>query len=141
MRQNGGKARADVSEEDEDMTTTLRARSEIPLEDTWDVASVFPSDADWAAELARVQDLLPEVESFRGRLGQGPEVLTEFLAASESVARALDRIAVYATMRSATDATDETATALHEQGSSLGAQVRAALAFSEPELLQIGVPT
>jgi oligoendopeptidase F len=122
------------------MTTTLRARSEIPLEDTWAVESVFPSDSGWTAELARVQAMLPDLEEFRGSLGQGPEVLTEFLAASERVSRAMDRIAVYAMMRSSTDATDEAANALSEQARSLGSQLQAALAFSEPELLAIGVP-
>jgi len=123
------------------MATTLRARAEIPVEHTWDVESVFPSDAAFSDELARVQAMLPELERFRGRLGDAPEVLVEFLAASERVHRALDRIAVYATMRSSVDASDEAASALSDQARSLGSQAQAALAFVEPELLATGVDT
>ncbi|HKA12954.1 MAG TPA: hypothetical protein VKI99_21030 [Candidatus Dormibacteraeota bacterium] len=120
------------------MATTLRARAEIPVEDTWDVESVFHNDAGWSAERARVLAALPELERFRGRLGEGPEVLADFLAASERVSRALDRVVVYATMRSSVDAADEVAAALADQARGLGARVQAALAFVQPELLAVG---
>jgi oligoendopeptidase F len=123
------------------MATTLRARAEIPVEHTWDLESVFPGDAEFSAQLTSMQAALPELERFRGRLGDGPEVLAEFLAASERVSRALDRIAVYATMRSSVDASDEAASALSDQARSLGSQTQAALAFVEPELLGVGVET
>ena len=123
------------------MATTLRARAEIPVEHTWDVKSVFPSDAEFSAELDRVQAALPELERFRGHLGDGPRVLAEFLDASERVSRALDRLAVYATMRSSVDASDETASALSDQARGLGSQTQAALAFVEPELLDVGLET
>ena len=29
------------------MAATLRARSEIPAEETWDVASIFAGDGEW----------------------------------------------------------------------------------------------
>jgi len=123
------------------MATTLRARAEIPVEHTWDVESVFPSDAEFAAELAGVQATLSELERYRGRLGDGPEVLARFLEASERVSRTLDRIGVYATMRSAVDASDEAASALSDQARSVGSKTQAALAFVEPELLGIGIET
>ena len=34
------------------MTQTMPARSTVPNEHTWDIASVFPSDAAWEAEIA-----------------------------------------------------------------------------------------
>ena len=123
------------------MTTTLPARSEIPVDDTWAVESVFASDAEWSAERATVQAMLPELERFRGRLGEGPGVLADFLAVAERVSRGLDRVAVYATMRSSVDASDEGAAALADQARGLGSRVQAALAFVEPELLAVGVGT
>ncbi|HEY4026053.1 MAG TPA: oligoendopeptidase F [Candidatus Dormibacteraeota bacterium] len=123
------------------MAVTLRARSEIPVEHTWDVESVFASDADWTAELARVQAMLPGLDRFRGRLREGPEVLGEFLAVSERISRGLDRISIYAMMRSSVDSGDEAAAALSDQARGLASQVLAAGAFVEPELLTIGVET
>ena len=123
------------------MTATLRARSEIPVEHTWDVHSVFATDVAWADECAAVQAALPELERFSGRLGEGPQVLAEFLAASERVESAMDRIMVYATMRASVDASDEGAAALGDRGRGIASQVRTALAFVDPELLAIGVET
>jgi oligoendopeptidase F len=129
------------AEEELHMTATLRTRSEIPAEHTWDVASVFSSDAEWAAAHGSVPAMLPELDRFRGRLGEGPEVLAELFAASERVSRALDRVSIYATMRSAVDSGDETGAALGDQARGLSSRVQTALAFVEPELLAIGVDT
>ena len=123
------------------MAATLPARSQVPVEETWDVASIFPDDAGWAAECDRLAAALPELERFHGRLGRGPEVLAELLAASERISRSYDRVFIYATMRSAVDATDEAAAALADRARGLGSQVQAALAFVEPELLAVGVET
>jgi oligoendopeptidase F len=122
-------------------TTTLRARSEIPVEYTWDVQSVFPSDADWMAEVAAVQAMLPELRRFQGRLGEGPVVLADYLVAWERLARALGRIAVYAMMRASVDSADEAAAALADQARDLDSDAQAAIAFVEPELLAVGVET
>lgn len=121
------------------MTATLRTRPEIPVEHTWDVESVFASDAEWSAECDRVRAALPELEWFRGRLGVGPEVLADFLAASEAVQERLGRIEVYATMRASVDSGDQAAAALSDRLGALGAAVQAALAFALPELLEVGV--
>jgi oligoendopeptidase F len=123
------------------MTATLRTRSEIPVEHTWDVESVFGSDAEWTAECARVQAALPELERFRGRLCEGPEVLADFLADSEAVQERLGRLEVYATMRASVDSGDQPAAALSDRAGALGAGLQAALAFAQPELLAIGVET
>jgi oligoendopeptidase F len=123
------------------MTAPLPARSEIPVEETWDVESIFGSDAEWAAECDRLAAVLPELERFQGRLAEGPEMLAELLAASDRVSRALDRVFVYATMRSSVDATDEPAAALADRAWGLASRVQATLAFVEPELLAIGVET
>jgi oligoendopeptidase F len=123
------------------MTTTLPTRSEIPVEHRWDLESVFAGDADWTAEYERVLAALPELERFAGRLGEGPDVLADFLARSEDAERRLDRLGVYATMRSSVDAGDDSAAALADRSRALDARLRAALAFVQPELLQVGADT
>jgi oligoendopeptidase F len=123
------------------MTTTLRARSEIPAEQQWAVESIFPDDAAWEAGLAGLQATLDEARRFRSRLGEGPEVLAEYLATWERLSRSLDRVMVYATMRAAVDAGDETAAALADRARGVGSDAQAALAFVEPELLAVGVET
>ena len=54
---------------------TVPARSEIPVEYTWDAASVFPSDAAFNAELEALSNAVPELATYRGHLGDSPEAL------------------------------------------------------------------
>lgn len=121
------------------VTATLPVRSEVPARYRWNVESVFATDAAWQAAYADVLVRLPELERFRGRLGDGPEVLADFLAASEAVQLDAGRIMVYATLRSSVDSGDDEAGALADRARSLNARLQAALAFAEPELLAIGV--
>ena len=58
-------------------TATVPARSEIPVESTWDLANIYPTPADWEAKLAEVKARLVHTRQFQGRLGEGPAVLAE----------------------------------------------------------------
>ena len=118
---------------------TLPTRSEIPKAHTWDTESVFASPEAWSAEYDRVLASLPDVEEFKGHLGDGPDQLADFLAAAEAVLRSLSHILVYATMHSAVDTGDQAALARTDRARSLTARVGAALAFAEPEMLAVGV--
>ena len=120
------------------MAATLPARSEIPVEHTWDAASVFASPAAWAEACQEVRGALPAVARFAGRLGDAGALL-EFLTLSEDLQYRLGRIAVYTTLGSAVDSADQEAAARAERARTLAAEVRAALAFAEPELLALGV--
>ena len=118
---------------------TLPPRSEIPRAQTWDAESVFASPEAWSAEYERILAGLPDLEEFKGHLGDGPDQLADFMAAAEGALRSLSHILVYATMHSAVDSGDQVALARTDRARSLAARVSAALAFAEPELLAIGV--
>jgi oligoendopeptidase F len=123
------------------MAQSLPARHEIPVEHTWDAASVFVDDNAWEAEIARVTEQLPTLSSFKGRLAEGPAVLADFLGAAEAAGRSLGKIRVYATMFYAVDANDQVAASKREREQGLAARTNAAMAFAEPEMLAIGAET
>jgi len=58
---------------------TLHSRSEIPIEHTWDSASVFPTVEAWEAAFQHLGDLLPQVTRFSGHLSDGPAVLADVM--------------------------------------------------------------
>ena len=60
-------------------TTTLPTRAEIPVEFTWDLASIFPTPASWEASLAGVNARLTETRRFQGHLGEDAEKLADWL--------------------------------------------------------------
>ncbi|HEX8958874.1 MAG TPA: M3 family metallopeptidase, partial [Solirubrobacterales bacterium] len=119
---------------------SLPARSAIEKRFTWDTESVFAGDAEWEAEYDHVVSSLPDLAEFRGRLGDGPELLADFLGAVERARRSLGRMVVYATMFSSVDSADESAAARSDRVRGLASRLGATLAFADPEMLAIGVP-
>src|SRR5882724_796680 len=121
------------------MAETLPPRSEIPMEFTWDAASLFPTEEAWEAEFQSMGEYLPSLERFRGRLGESPALLLEWLGTNEALMQRLGKIRQYAMMFSTVDTTDQQAAARTSRARGVSARVSAAVAFAAPEMLQIGM--
>lgn len=122
-------------------TTKVALRSEIPVEYTWDLESIYATPAAWEATLAEVKARLPHVRSYAGKLGEGPRMVAAWMDEYQALMRDSQRLGMYAFLGSATDANDQAAAARVGQANSLGAEVQAAVAFAEPELMAIGFDT
>lgn len=57
----------------------LPARSEVPVEDTWDLSSLFSSDEAWTEAFEQWQQKIDQYESFQGKLGESAENLARCL--------------------------------------------------------------
>lgn len=119
----------------------LPTRHELDPGYTWDAASVFATLEAWQAAFAEVAQGLPGVSEYAGRLGESARNLLATLSDVETLAREAGRVAVYAGLAHAVDATDQAAAERHDQAQTLLAQVGAASAFVEPELLALGQET
>lgn len=120
------------------MTHEVPRRNEIPIEHTWDLASVFPSDEAWEAEFKRVGEQLPGLARFRGQLAASPQILADWFAAAEEIGIALGKVGLYASMSHTVDTADQSAAAKHDRARGLMARAAGAMAFAEPEILAIG---
>ncbi len=117
---------------------TLPLRSEVPVEQTWDLASVYATPADWEAACRDLEARLPGLNSYKGRLGEGPAVLAEFLEAYQAAGVEVGKIALYTRNASSVDSTDQAAAGRVGQANSLMSNFFAAGAFLDPELMSIG---
>ena len=81
----------------------LPARRDVPVGDTWDLSSLFSSDAEWEAALAEWEKMIPGFEAFAGTLAKSPEQLAACLAHDVAVDRAGDRLGTYAHLRASED--------------------------------------
>lgn len=122
-------------------TMTIPARADIPIEYTWNAESVFPSREAWAAELKTIQERLPELSQYQGRLKEGPVVFLEWMTVLEEFYRRVGHLFFYASMSQSVDANDQQATGMAGQAYGVFAQLSAMTAFSDPELLEIGQAT
>jgi len=116
----------------------LPLRSEIEPAYQWDLSAIYPRDDAWRDAMRAFAEKLQEAARFRGHLGDSPAVLAEWLEQWQALRREFGRLFVYASSQQALDTTDQTAAANYGQAVSLYAQVMAAGAFAEPEMLTIG---
>ena len=77
-------------------TQKLPDRAELPAEYTWDLTTIYPSDAAWEADVARLDQLLVEVGTLQGTLATGPQALLKVLEACDRVSMLLGQLSVYA---------------------------------------------
>lgn len=121
--------------------TTLPPRSEIPVEQTWDVESIFPNDDAWKEGLETLKGYLPQLSGFQGKLSEGPSTILAYMNMIEESATILGKLFVYASSKYSVDTSNMQAAALAGQVRGVFAQYSAATAFAEPEMMEIGIPT
>jgi oligoendopeptidase F len=118
---------------------TLPARSEVDARFTWAADSVFATPADWDRAVEEVLTRLPDLEEFKGHLGDSPETLADWFEANERVHRVMTKAIVYSTMAYSCDVGDQEAAARADRARSAAAELSAATSFAVPEMLRIGL--
>ena len=58
--------------------TVLPSRSEIPVEETWNLESIFPNVEAWEEAKTEVLSKLPMLSEFKEKLGENPAALGDF---------------------------------------------------------------
>src|SRR3954467_12467098 len=101
------------------MATTLPARSEVPVEHTWDLSAVYPADERWEADFAAIPAMLQELESYRGRMGNDAATLRAVMQLQDKLHDRVYQLAVYALLRRDEDTTNATYQALADRAEQL----------------------
>ncbi|HEY6102253.1 MAG TPA: oligoendopeptidase F [bacterium] len=117
---------------------TLRPRSAIPVEHTWDASSVFPTDEAWEAAFRQTDETLPQLLRFAGRLGENPAMLADWFEEAQNLFRTLRQVVVYAQLGHTADTMDQDAFARVDRARGLMARTTGAAAFGDPEIVSIG---
>ena len=117
--------------------SSVRARSDMPEEYTWDLASLFEDDQAWESAYGAVADRLDELRAYEGQVTDDPDTLLSVLELREDVMRELANVAAYARMRRDEDTRDGTYQALAARAQSLAADASSAASFIEPELQEL----
>jgi oligoendopeptidase F len=120
-------------------SSSLPPRSKVPLEETWDLESVYESHEDWVKACGELTDLLPKLSAYQGKIKQGPEKIHEFLEIAQKAGIIAGKVRNYASNYYSVDTTNQRNAARLGQARSLMSQLQAAIAFFEPELMEIGL--
>jgi oligoendopeptidase F len=115
----------------------LPPRSKVKPQDTWDLASLFKSDAAWEAALAKWEKQIPGYARFKGHLGDSSEMLAACLQFDAAVDRAGERLGVYAFLKSAEDQGNSDYQRMRGRYQHVATRAAEASSFIRPELMAI----
>lgn len=130
-----------ISGERINMAQKTRSRSEIPVQYTWDLDSVFHSITAWEEAIQNLSVQSASIVEFKGKLSDSSDTLADFLAAAETLRLTIGKIYMYAALNYSVDTENQEWAARNDQARGLLGQVSATTAFAEPEMLHIGFDT
>jgi oligoendopeptidase F len=116
---------------------TLPKRSEVPVELTWNLESIYATPEDWEQAFTWVNDELPKLGTYQGTLGRDAATLYAALQLDDRLSETLHKLFAYANMRSDEDTSNSTNLARLNRVMALGAKAAAISAFMTPEILEI----
>lgn len=115
----------------------LPSRSEIKVEDTWKLEDIFASDDAWEKEFEEVKALIPQMEKFKGKLGESAQTLYNALQEQDELTMRVSKLYTYAHMRYDQDTTNSFYQGLNDRIKTLYTQIASALSYVTPEILSI----
>ena len=112
-------------------------RSEVPVEYTWALEDIYPTDEAWRADFEKMQAMPERVKAFKGRLGESGEVLLEFLRLGDEISVLADSLGNYAQRRSDEDTANPFYQGMIGQLETAFVELNAAGSFETPEIIAI----
>lgn len=112
-------------------------RKDVPLEQTWDLSSLFSSEDAWQQALKELHKDVEKVTYYQGKLAESASTLYKAIQKYEAFYEKLIHVRTYAFLRTSADGRNEQYQADLAKAASTLADVSARLAFFEPELLSI----
>ena len=113
-------------------------RSEIPLEETWDLTALYPNDEAWQKDLDETRALADRIPGYAGRLASSADILLEFLDLNQELETHVSNLANYAFRKGDQDTRVPEYQAMKGTLMSALVEMESASSFAIPEL--IGIP-
>ena len=114
-----------------------RRRSEVPTQDTWNLADMYPSDEAWYVENEALKALPDEIAAYRGRLGESAETLLDYFKKQDEAEVRLSTLIGYASCKADEDQADSRYQDMRGKAVSTIVAVSAAASFATPEIMAI----
>ncbi len=120
------------------MTVAGLAAQAESVEDTWNLADIFPSTDAWEAEKAELEPRVAALSDCKGNLGDSAKVLAGCMNQTYDTLKDLASWFVYASMGSDADTRNEEWQARRQVAQQLFAKYTQATAYQAPELIAVG---
>src|ERR1700738_2095105 len=113
------------------------AMAETPA-DRWNLSELYPSDAAWNADAARLEAQMKELAACKGHLGDNAARFKRCLDLQADMGKRFARMNVYSSEQLAEDTGAAAYLELSQKAEVLGAKLNEANAFVNPEVLRLG---
>ncbi|MBQ7558802.1 MAG: oligoendopeptidase F [Synergistaceae bacterium] len=118
-------------------SNSVPERSSIPNEAKWNLEAIYANFDEWQKTFSETQNKIEALKNYSGRLGEGSEILLAFIKDDEAVSLELNKLYVYANMKSHEDLREQKPMQLAGMAENLLVKYSAAIAFFEPEVLAL----
>jgi len=116
---------------------TLPQRSDVAIDDTWDLTSLYADEADWERDFEKLSGRIERLASYKGRLSESADVLIEALDFDTEFDRFAERLGTYAFLKTTEDQGNSDYQAMKSRFQNLSVRASQATSYMRPELLAI----
>lgn len=86
----------------------MRNRTDVDVKDTWDLTLIYKDDNAWYEEYESLKKEIDTYDQFQSTMMNSAQNLLELLVFDQKVSRTLDKLYVYANMKSDEDKRNQT---------------------------------
>lgn len=103
----------------------------------WDLTDLYPNDEAWEKAKKTLEERIPSIEQYRGRLGESAAVMTEAFGLVADIKKEYARLRTYASLNSDQDTREAGPLGMRQEIGQLGTTFGAAVSFVDPEILDL----
>ncbi|MBN1389340.1 MAG: oligoendopeptidase F [Candidatus Thermoplasmatota archaeon] len=118
-------------------TGEIPSRESIDEQFKWDLSPLYADLGSWERDYRQIEEAIPHLGSFKGRLTGSNKVIAEFISSSDELSRKLERVYTWAHLKHDEDLNDPGYRSLHERVVNLMVRIDTETAFFVPEVLSL----
>ena len=126
-----------LTAEESDEVIYYETREDVPLKYRWNLDDIFPSVDQFNKSFDELEAALPQIDAYRGRLGESAETMAAGFETMFSLVERLLELQVFAGQYRDSDTSNEEANDLYARYNGLQARVMQAVSFIDPEIARI----
>ena len=118
--------------------STIPERKDIQIRDTWNLSALYANDAAWEADLKTLEESIPKVSAWKGKLGESAANLSEALKFIVGKLGLMGEcLGTYVFLRQSENLGDGNVQGLYGRYVNIATKLAAAASWMEPEILSI----
>lgn len=117
----------------------LKEREEIPERYRWKLEDIYENDDPFDKDYKKIKTMLLDVEKYKGKLFESPQMLLDCLRLRDEILRKTDKLYVYSHMRRDENNKNSKYQALADRTEGLNTEVNRDFSFVTPEILSASI--